>query len=382
MKRSDFFIRLTTGVLFLAVACYIGVYLYNALTNTFVTTKAISYAIEETLPAQGYIVRTETVLSNVGTAVLPIVGEGEKVAAGQAIAVEYMNTGALEMASEIRALTMRIAQLEASRTSGDAASYEAIIELSSAVYNNDFKNLDEISLNIETSIFKMEDDISVLKSRLDDLTRRSVGTRTVSAEVSGTFSHVVDGFEHIEPIMIKDIVPTDLYAHFETPYGTHGAGKLITEFTWYYVAVMDYKDATQLTAGQSKAVQFFGAYQAVVNMLVESVGKREGDSCVVVFSSDQGLHNVAQLRELRADVIFAVITGIRVPKEAIHLDDDGTEYIYLQTSGYAEKVKVERLAESGDSYLVRDGAETGSPLRVDSTIIVKANNLYHGKVVG
>ena len=382
MKRSDFFIRLTTGVLFLAVACYIGVYLYSALTNTFVTTKAISYAIEETLPAQGYIVRTETVLSNVGTAVLPIVGEGEKVAAGQAIAVEYMNTGALEMASEIRSLTMRIAQLEASRTSGDAASLEAIIALSSAVYSKDFKDLDEISLNIETSIFKVEDDISALKSRLNDLTRRSVGTRTVHAEVSGTFSHVVDGFEHIGPDMIKDTIPTDLSAHFETPYDTRGAGKLITEFTWYYVAVMDYTDATQLTAGQSKAVQFFGAYQAVVNMLVESVGKREGDSCVVVFSSDQGIHNVAQLRELRADVIFAVITGIRVPKEAIHLDDDGTEYIYLQTSGYAEKVKVERLAESGDSYLVRDGAENGTPLRVDSTIIVKANNLYHGKVVG
>jgi len=382
MKRSDFFIRLTTGVLFLAVACYIGVYLYNALANTFVTTKAISYAIEETLPAQGYIVRMETVLSNVGTAVLPIVGEGEKVAAGQAIAVEYMNVGALEMASEIRALTMRIAQLEASGTSGDAASFEAIIALSSAVYNNDFKDLDEISLNIETSIFEVEDDIAVLKSRLDDLTRRSVGTRTVSAEVSGTFSHVVDGFEHIEPDMIKDTIPTDLYAHFETPYGANGAGKLITEFTWYYVAVMDYKDATQLTAGESKAVQFFGAYQAAVNMFVESIGKREGESCVVVFSSDQGIHNVAQLRALRADVIFAVITGIRVPKEAIQLDDNGETFVYLQTSGYAERVDVEILRESGDSYLVRDGAETGSPLRVDSTIIVKANNLYHGKVVG
>jgi hypothetical protein len=39
------------------------------------------------------------------------------------------------------------------------------------------------------------------------------------------------------------------------------------------------------------------------------------------------------------------------------------------------------MKESGDSYLVRDGAETNSPLRVDSIIIVKANNLYHGKVV-
>jgi hypothetical protein len=37
---------------------------------------------------------------------------------------------------------------------------------------------------------------------------------------------------------------------------------------------------------------------------------------------------------------------------------------------------------TGDSYLVRDGAESGTPLRAGSTIIVKANDLYDGKVVG
>jgi len=381
MKRSDFFIRLTTGLLFLAVACYIGVYLYNALVNTYVTTRAINYSIEETLSAQGYIVRTETVLSDDGVAVLPIVGEGEKVAAGQAIAVEFMNLDALEIASEIRALRLKIAQLETARVNNDAASFDAVLELSAAVSNNDLRRLDELSLNIETSVFSVETDISVLQNRLDELEGRSVGTRTIYAQMSGTFSHVVDGFEHISPDMLRGMSPTDLSAHFRSPYGTYGSGKLITEFKWYYAAIMDYEDASQLSSGQMKSVQFFGAYNAEVEMLVESIGRREDDLCVVLFSSDRGIHDVAPLRALRSDVVFGIVSGIRVPREAIHLDDDNNTFIYLQTSGYAEKVDVEILIETGDSYLVRDGAETGSPLRVDSIIIVKANNLYHGKVV-
>jgi len=385
MKRSDFFIRLTTGVLFLAVACYIGVYLYNALVNTYETTPAISYSIEETLPAQGFIVRTEAILSDAGITVLPIIGEGEKVAAGQAIAVEYLSISALETASEIRALRLKITQQESNRGNNDAASFDTILELSLAVNNNDLRKLDELSMNVETNIFSVEADLSALQSRLAELEGRSVGARTVYADVSGTFSHIVDGFEHIRPEMLFTMSPSELSAHFRTPYGDQGIGKLITEFKWYYASIMDFEDASQLSAGQSKTVQFFGTFNSEVEMQVESIGRREDGLCVVIFSSDRGLHDVTPLRALRADIVLGEVSGIRIPREAIHLDDDGNTFIYLQTSGYAEKVDVEILdppGEIGDSYLVRSGTETGSPLRVDSIIIVRANNLYHGKVVG
>ena len=384
MKRSDFFIRLTTGVLFLAVACYIGVYLYNALVNPYETTRAISYTVEETLSAQGYIVRTETVLEDGGVAVLPIVGEGEKVAAGQAIAVEYLTLDALETASEIRALRLKIAQLESARGTNDAASFDAVISLSTAVNNHDLRRLDELALNIDTYIFAVETDLSVLESRLAQLESGNFGERIIVAQISGTFSHVVDGFEHIQPDMLFGIFPSDLSEYFSNPSGARSTGKLVTEFKWYYAAIMEQEDAAQLSTGQMKSVQFFGSYNAEVDMYVESIGRREDGMCVVIFSSDRGIHDVAPLRALRADIVSDVITGIRVPMEAIHIDDSGETlvyYVYLQTSGFAERVDVEILRESGDSYLVRDGAETESPLRVDSTIIVRANNLYHGKVV-
>lgn len=390
MKRSDLFIRLMTGIIFLAVAIYGGVVLYDTVANPYETAIAVSYTVEETFPAQGYIVRTETILSDFSAAVLPIVREGEKVASGQAIAIEYFNRDALETAAEIRALTMKIAGLEAYGGINEQARREIVTSLSEAVHAGDLRRLDEITMDIEANIFFAETDVQVLKDRLEELQGRSINARTVYAPLSGNFSHVVDGFEHITPDMIEDMLPSDFQAHFRTPLEVTGAGKLVTGFRWYYVAEMNYDEAIRLTAGETKVVQFSGTYQAHVEMLVESVGKRSGDACVVLFSSTSGIQDVASLRFLRAVVINDVVTGVRIPREAVRLEDrDGviTEYVYLQTSGYAERVDIERIPagnpyESSDSYLVRDGTETGSPLRVGSIIIVKANDLYHGKVVG
>jgi len=385
MKRSDYFIRLTTAVLFLAVASYIGVYIYKAVINTYETTIAMSYVVEEAFPVQGYIVRTETVITDGGASAMPVAGEGEKVALGQAVAVEYLSREALEVASELREIRMRIAKLEAPAGTHESARLESIIALSNAVHKGDLSMLDELSLTIETYIFTEgstpEVELAALQARLEMIERRNTDVRTIFAPVSGVFSQVVDGFENIGPGTLSEISPDRFNEIFRSQSGAVGVGKLVTEFKWFYAAVMEAEDALRLPVGQRITVQFSGAYNAGVNMLIESVGRRDDGRCVVLFSSDRGVHDVASLRALRADVVFNVISGIRVPKEAIHLDDDGATYIYLQTGVRAERVDVDILLESGDSYLVGDGAGTGSPLRAGATIIVKANNLFHGKIV-
>jgi len=385
VKRSDFYIRLTTAVLFLAVIAYIGVNIYNAAINTYVTTAAMNFSIEETLSARGYIVRTETVIPETGDAVLPIVNEGEKVASGQAVAVEYMNRGALEIAGELRSLRMRIAKLESPKTIAETARLESVLALSSAVNAGDLSSLEELALNIETCFFTGGDaaasELPALKARLVTLEHRSGGMRTIYAHVSGVFSNTVDGFEHIEPRSISGISPDALEELFSSGSGIPGAGKLVTEFTWYYAAIMDANEAALLSSGRQIDVRFSGTYNTTVQMRVESVGRRDGARCVVVFSSDRRVHDVAYLRGLNAQIVYAVIDGIRVPKEAIHLGDDGSTFIYLQTGVRAERVNVEILREYGDNYLVRDGVESGTPLRAGATIIVKANNLFDGKIV-
>jgi len=388
MKRSDFFIRLTTGILFLAVASYIGILLYNAVVNVFVTTTAMSYAIEETLPAKGFIVRTETVLTESGSMILPVVREGERVASGQAVAVEYLSREALETASEIRSIQLRLDQLEAagSGRAVQAARLESVMNLSMAVIEGDLRNLDEMALNVQTLVFTSDTlpitDVAALQDRLDALRLRSEGIRTISAPFAGTFSQVVDGFEHIDPSDIRGLTPDNLELLFTSPSNTHRIGKLVTSFTWHFAAIMDADDAMELSVGRQVPIQFAGAFHDTKHMLVENIGTPEDGRSVVIFSSDRSLHDAVALRGVEAEIILDVISGIRVPMEALRLDDNATTYIYLQTGMRAERVNVEIISEHGDVLLVRDGVESGTPLRAGSTIIVRANNLYHGKIIG
>ena len=389
MKRSNIYIKIITAVLFLAVVGYIGVYVYNATQNTYVTAAAFSYAIEETVSSHGYVVRSETILGGLSESTQPIANEAEKVASGQAIAVEYTNREALGVASEIHELKLRIAQIEAavSDDATETAGYASVLDLSRSVQGGNLDRLDEISLKIETYIFMnskaSQEELPELRARLETLEGIGAGMRTVNTPVSGVFSHAVDGFENIGPDNLKELRPSGLAALFETPAGfNRTSGKIITGFKWYYAAIVDAADISSLEPGRSLTLQFSGAYHAQTEMRIESIGRREDGECVVIFSSERGIHEITKLREVRAEVVIREVSGIRVPREAMRLDDDGATFIFLQTGARAERVDVEILSEFGDGYLVRDGAETGSPLRSGATIIVKANNLFHGKVVG
>ena len=385
MKRSDFYIRILTAVLFLAVVSYIGVYVVNALRNTFVTMTAGSYTIEQALPAEGFIVRTETVMADVTRDILPFVSEGERVGVGQIVGREYFTTQALETASEIRAIRLTLENFNNIRGGADSG-FQSVMALSRAVQSGNLSALDELSLRVESTIFAQyalsEEEVAELEERLYLLESRQDGMTSVIAPVSGLFSGFTDGFEHISPRDIRDLTPSALDELFHAPSGNFGGFKMITEFRWYFAAIMDVADANRLAAGRTVPIHFGGAFQSAVPMLVENIGRREDERVVALFSSSRGVHDITTQRFLHADIILENIVGIRVPKEAIHLDDNGVTHVFLQTGARAERVNVEILTIVGDSYIVRDGAETGSPLRVGSTIIVRANNLFDGRVIG
>ena len=391
MKRTDRFMKAVTVLLSLAVVAYIGFYLYNAFANVFVTTPAIRYTIEETFSSDGFVVRSESVLADVrGNNILPIVADGVRVASGQAIAVEYTTSSALHTAGEIRSLRMRIAQLEAANNNRTAGSVrlDSVMDLSEAVNSGNLSRLDEMTVNIETLIFDTgssdETGLDAMRARLATLEARTEGVRTFHAPFSGTFSQVIDGFEHVSSADLADISPTQLTDLFGSPINTNSAGRLVTSFNWHFAALMNFEEARNLRVGTSVTLQFAGAFHTDKEMRVQSIGAAdEHGNAVVVFSSDRHMHEIVNLRHLNAQVIYNTITGIRVPKEAVHFDEsDNSLFIFLQTGARAERVSIEILREYGDVYIVRDGLETGSPLRQGSTIIVRANNLYHGKVVG
>ncbi|MDR1217756.1 MAG: hypothetical protein LBJ99_04110 [Oscillospiraceae bacterium] len=389
MKRGDFFIKLVSAVLFLAVASYIGLYIYDAAKNPFQTVRAEFNVIESSARVRGYVVRQERVVQGPGGAVTPVADEGEKVSAGALVANGYSGAQALTQADEARALRMRIAQLEAapspqSAADGSSPAFDAAARLSLAVQRRDFGQLEELCLTAESAIFAGTPESAAtlpeLRARLETLEASQTGVSRVYAPVSGVFSSVVDGFERIGPdsigLMTTPDALSDMFSYAE-PY-SDAACKLITGIRWYYVVSIDDAAARLLKTGQETQVSFTGSRRISFDMRVEEIRAAGG---IAVFSCGSGIGDVASLRYCEAEVTLGSVSGLYIPKQAIHLSDDGRTYVYVYTGGRAREESAEILGELDDMYVVRAGAPEGGPLREGAEIIVKANGLYDGKVI-
>ena len=397
MRRSDFYFKVLAAVLFVAVAAYIGLYIFKSVENPFQTTVASAISVEDTGACSGFFVRTESAVRAEGGTCSLSAGEGEKVHAGQVIATEYLSDSALQRGEEILSLKTKIAQLEEKNKSGDkgfSKGLQTAVSLSEAVAHKRFDEIGTLVLDVESYIFTGSraaagESLEALKERLSALEARDDGTRVITAPVSGTFSGVTDGFENVSPKDVANISPDGLYSLFpeKTGGGARPVGKLVTDIKWRFAAVMTVEDAARLSQGAEFSVSFAAPISIKVVMRVESIGVVTDGRRVVVFSADKSLADIVSKREAQAEVIFSEYSGIGIPREAIRLDDSNKTFVFLLTGVRAEKVYVEIIGEFGDSYIVKnikkneDDKQEQTTLREGATVIVRANGLENGKVV-
>jgi hypothetical protein len=392
MRRSDLFIKLVSAALFVAVVSYIGLYAYSAMKNPFQTVSAELGSHSSSVRAQGYVIRRERVVQGGPGGTTPAVGEGEKVAAGALIANGYSGAQALAQADEARALRLQIAQLEETQnrpapSGGSSPAFDAAFALSLAVQRRGFGELEQLCLRVRSVVFTAaggsDASLPELRERLRALEASQTGASRVYAPVSGVFSSSVDGFERVGPDVLEFVLTpgalSDLFSYAEQ--SGDAAGKLITGITWYYAAVIGEEAASDLEPGRDAEVSFTGARRMTFSMRVDAIYPPEGGGCVVVFSCRSGMDKAASLRYGEADVALGSVTGLRVPKQALHLSDDGRTYVYIYSGGRAHLEYAEILGESDDIYIVRDNAQDGGSLRKGADIIVKGNGLYDGKVI-
>ena len=129
----------------------------------------------------------------------------------------------------------------------------------------------------------------------------------------------------------------------------------------------------------SVKVAFSKTWSRTVPMRVEYVGENEDGLRAVVLSSEAYLYETAALRELYGDVIFSEAEGLRAPREAMHLGEDGQTFVYVLVGLRAERANVRIVYEGTDYYIVTP--ESGSRLSEGTEIIVSSGDIYDGKVV-
>ena len=422
MKQGTLITKIVMIILFVGVALYLAIYAVQSLSDPLTTTMAYQDTLYDSVEATGVLVREEQVLSN-GSDIMDVLPkEGERVAAGETVAILYQNSDALDRKKQLQALQQEREQLQAALNSGsslgDAAKLEqqiinSILALRANTAGGDLYTLESDALSLRTQVLQREftysasgdsaaaltETISNLDAQIAQLkAKSSYDTKSVYAPCSGLFSWLADGLEStLTPASLETMTAAQLKAYTggtSSPEGTP-VGKLITGDRWYFAAVVAPSTAHRLSPGDIITVGFSKDFTGEVDMRVERMGQEEAEGCVLILSSTRHLKDVTLLRTQTVDLIFEQYTGIRVPKQALRMEsktqtdpDTGEETkvqvigVYTVVGAQAEFKPVEIVREGSDYYLVKPTQDAGRRiLRTGDEIIVRAPDLYEGKVV-
>jgi hypothetical protein len=398
MKRTDRLTIIIALVLFLAFAAYAGSFAYRALTDQTVTAQAAVASVSVGGSASGIVVRSETVLESDEPYIDVTAGEGERVAAGGDLAMAMSSQTGLERSGRMHELELEIARLTTAvegvksaddLTARDSSLRAAVLSLTGAVARQDLSALESASLNLRSLVLEdsgtaTEQDLAELQRELDSLrSSSSSDTKMLTAQVSGTFSSVVDGYEHLSPDDLDDLTPDKLRSLIDSRQDApaDAYGKLVTEYYWYFAAAMSAADAANLSTGKYAQLDFGRYYGSPVSGCVVSISPAQDGQVAVVFQCETALADTLAMREVSASVVFEEYSGIRVPSQAIRTDEETeSTYVFVITAMQIERKDVNIIYAGEGFCIVERQADSGS-LREGNTVVVSGNDLYEGKLM-
>ena len=415
MKEGTTVTKLVMLFLALCLGVYFTVYLFRGMTDPLTTAVAYAYTVNDSVEAEALLVRQEQVLP-AGAGIADVIpGEGERIGAGQTVAVLYRDSEALERKKQIQQLTLEAELLQYATTQsepgGGVAQLEndvvrAAVALRADGAAGEFGRLEDQVLDLKRAVLKRDytygagvdnSHLSQISAQLRALqTRSAQDTSRVYAKEEGTFSAQVDGYEGVNPQSAAQLTPAGLKELMKQggKSDENALGKIITANRWCLAANLPVRAAERLSVGGEAVVRFAGDFDRDVTMRVDAISQPEEGRCMVLFSSDRYLANTTLLRRQTVEIIFESDQGLRVPKDAVHIltktvtDKEtgqqkkvSTTGVYALVNGQAEFKTVRTMAEGTQFYVVQS-LDTGKRvLRPGTQVIVRARDLYDGKVV-
>lgn len=412
MKQGTAVIRVVIAVALVAVLVYLGVYLWQGLSDPYQLVATYAYEMDDDTPLSGVVIRTEQTIPGRAALAEVLPQEGERVSAGSAVARIYQDQSALLDHRQLRALELELEQIRYAMGRGDALAdakeldaqlLSALAQLRCGVSTGSLGDLEEKGLDIRSLVLKRTgqaasnaESLAQLQLAADALEGQIAqlsatagqSTQHVTVAQGGVFSGMADGYESTLTPQILDslsVQSLDQLRQQELTPPEDSLGKLITDSTWYFAATLDAQAAQRVEVGKSYPLAFSGDFSQEVSMKLERLGEDEGGRQLAVFSSDRYLNRMTLSRFVNARLVFQRYTGIRVPDKAIRVrtEQDGstTPVVYTLVGRMVEIKSVEIIREGEGFYLVRGTAENRKVLRAGDVLVLSNRELYEGKVV-
>lgn len=387
------------------LCAYIGYQAYRALYNPVRTVSAIHAEVDDSIQLEGYVVRNESVMvRNYGSGVLEMnMYEGERVANGSEIAVVYADADAARRSHEAARLDEQIKRMSMLYAqSGENYDIEAandiIAERATSLVRMRHEGVSETmdtmieDLKLQTLMREyiyrdkkeLVDVIEGLQKERDKLGSGAAIRKRLYASSAGYFSQYVDGYEEaITSELVLSSTPSGFLnasSNYATP-DSNAVGKLISSNIWYFAAVVDEKAASRFKTGNDMKLKFQEKSLPDVEAELVRLTEAEDGKVLAVFECNTHIGEFTKVRKVVAQAVVKTYKGLKVPREALRVDDEGQNGVYCLIDSQVKFKPIEIIFEK-DSYYISayDSSDTKSLLLYDE-IVVSAKNLENRKII-
>ena len=402
--------RIVVAIIALLIVSY-TVFHMVSLFSAELSTVVVAASTEETkIEFDGYIFRDESVVySKYGGAVDYIAEDGLKLATGQQLAKVYElgnNASVNKTIDSIDAMieivgagvddSLTLSQLPDINENIDNQYHEIMKKLASGDISEISENIDSMTsemckkstLTSENSPVK--DTLKSLYAERERIVAAGGDSTTLLVEKSGYFYAGVDGYESFFTRDAAAKMTPDTYQGYtmltplEAKDGENPIGRMVYDSTWDFLALVSPEDAAYFEVGEYKNITFTGGNDVTIPLLLKekTVGEDSG-SVLLKFECDRMPRGFDFSRSQSVSVVVRSVSGITVPKSAVH-KSGGYMYVYILRGSVVFERRIDVIYVGSDYYTVADGVEPDGEdvyLQSNDTLILDGQNLFDGRIL-
>ena len=388
-------VRLTL-IVFLVLLFSYGIYQAARLRRdpTSSDTKTAQLCtITRSVTAESFVLREETPIRYEGTGVVvPAVSDGVKVPANEVVAYTYATQEAAAQSMRRVALQNELMYLksleEIERTDADFSQeiydrqiLSRVLQLQRLLESDSLASVPgaakELGGEMTRKTIAMGGNVDVaseiarVNEELTAMNANESFGRQLKAECSGVFMSVLDGFEGVgdyDSACDLTVDEAESLIDAKPSPQQYTVGKLVTQFAWYLICVVDEKDAVELETGDAVKVLFSEHLNRSLELRLKTVNRDRNGKCVLVFFSTEMDPELLSLRQETVKLCIREYVGIPVEKDLVRTQDDQVG-VFVKIGSTEQFAKLNIIYQ--DESIVLSANETREGyLRVNHEILV------------
>lgn len=384
----------------LLAAAVIGCWsLYTNFTGGSKTTVVVSGTYEESVNANGIVIRKEypITVDAQGTLQSSAVN-GAKVTRSALVGYWYKGNVDSWISQDLQEVNERLNEINIAEASDSYVSQDAMLidnqigtlseEIIRYTKEGNFTKVEETKRRInsligrKTAIGGGSGAVSTLKSELEARKQQleaQLGSQrqNLAAPHGGVYYDTVDGLEtqltmdtsnslgvsDLENLLKQDKRTVD------TSIVPFPVCKVVDNAEWQVAVLMTKKDAQDFQVDQAVSLRITGEEHDAVEAKVKSISAEQNGKTVIVVGSSKYIPDIYIKRNVNVDVIKKEYSGLKVPSEAV-VEQNGETFVYINKLGVAEKRAVNVLYKAEDIAIIKeDNVREDALLLYDDVII-------------